>query len=99
MFNPIHKSRLLLLTAFLALAAFAFTGSGCRLLQRDKQSIERRKKASNDKKANAEYDKALKQHYKHQSKDAKKMMKHTKKQAAVFNKPRKRGMFSKTKCN
>ncbi len=94
-----RKSRLILLIALLILISFAFTGSGCRLLKRDKQSMAEKKQAESAKKADAEYEKALKQHYNHQSKDAKKMMKRTKKQAAKYNKPKRRKRFSKTKCD
>jgi type VI protein secretion system component VasK len=97
--KPASKGRLLLLTAILVLMAFSFTGSGCRLLKRDKQSIAEKKQGEADKKATAEYEKARKQHYTHQSKEAKKMMKRTQKQASKFNKPMKRKAFSNTKCN
>jgi len=97
--KPTWHGHLLLLTSILLLTAFTFTGSGCHLLKRDKQSIGAKKEEAANKKANAEYDNALKQHYKHQSKEAKKMMKHTKKQSAEFNKPMKRKRFSKIKCN
>jgi hypothetical protein len=97
--NPLNKGRLLFLTAMLFLAAFTFTASGCRLLKRDKQSMAEKKQAEVNKKASAEYEKARKQHYDHQSKDAKKMMKRTQKQATKFNQPMRRKGFNKTKCN
>jgi len=96
---PVNKSRLLFLAAMLFLAAFTFTASGCRLLKRDKQSMAEKKQVEVNKKASAEYEKARKQHYDHQSKDAKKMMKRTQKQATKFNQPMRRKGFNKTKCN
>ena len=84
--------------ALLLLAAFSFAGSGCRLLKRDKQSVAEKKQHEADKKVSAEYDKALDQHYKNQSNDAKKMMKKTKKQASRFNKPMKRKGNTKSTC-
>jgi len=96
---PVNKSRLLFLAAMLFLAAFTFTASGCRLLKRDKQSMAEKKQVEVNKKASAEYEKARKKHYDHQSKDAKKMMKRTQKQATKFNQPMRRKGFNKTKCN
>ena len=98
MYKSIAKGRLILVTAIFILTAFTFTGTSCRLLHRDSEAIALKKKKASDKKDNAEYDKALKKHYKNQSKGAKKMMKHTKKSAAVFNKPMKRKHTSKKKC-
>ena len=97
--KPNYKGRMLLLSAFLLLFSFSFTGSGCRILKRDKQSQSEKKQKAADKKATAEYEKARKQHYKHQSKEAKKMMKRTKKQAAKVNKPMKRKWFKSSKCD
>lgn len=97
--RPVYQSRLFLLTAILLLTSFTFLGSGCRLLKRDKQSQAEKKQEEASKAANAEYEKALKQHYKHQNKDTKKMMKRTKKQAATYNKPKKRKGLFKPKCN
>jgi type VI protein secretion system component VasK len=93
------KGRVLLFISIVMLSALTFTGSGCRLLRRDSKSVAEKKQAEADKKATAEYEKARKAHYKHQSKDARKMMKRTKKQASQFNKPMKRKAFSKTKCD
>jgi type VI protein secretion system component VasK len=87
------------LSAILILTAFIFSGTGCRLLKRDKQSMAEKKTEEANKKATAEYEQARKQHYTHQSKDAKKMMKRTKKNAAKYNKPKKRKAFSNTKCD
>jgi hypothetical protein len=92
------KVRLFILAAFVVLIGITVAASGCSLLNRDKQSIAEKKSEEAEKKANAEYEKALKQHYNHQSKDAKKMMKNTKKQAAKVNKPKKRKWFAGTKC-
>jgi len=91
-------NRLLLSISVLLLTVFTLAGSGCRILQRDKQSVAEKKQKKADEKASAEYSKARDQHFKNQSKDAKKMMKRTKKQAAKFNKPLQRKRFSKTKC-
>jgi len=99
MIKSTSQGRLILLAAILILGAFTFTGSGCRLLKRDKKSKAEKKTQEADKKADAEYEKAREQHYKHQSKETRKMMKKTKKQAAKFNKPLKRKGSSKTKCN
>ena len=93
------RSRILLAGVILFLTTFSFTGTGCRLLKRDKQSMAEKKAEEADKKATAEYEKARKQHYAHQSKDAKKMMKSTKKNAAKYNQPKKRKAFSTTKCD
>jgi len=93
-----YKSRLILVSAIIALTAFTFTGSGCRLLKHDKKEIAEKKQAEADQKSNDEYEKARKQHYKNQSKQAKAMMKQTKKDASRYNKPKKRGIFSGTKC-
>jgi len=94
----LYQTRLILLSAILVLIVFAFTGTGCRLLKHDKQSVAEKKKEEADKKATAEYEKARKQHYEHQSKDTKKMMKQTKKESARYNKPKKRKLFSGIKC-
>ena len=92
------NKRVFLLIATLILSVLTFTGTGCRLLKRDKQAAAEKKSEAADKKTDVEYEKAREQHYKHQSKDAKKMMKKTKKQAANYNKPMKRKAFSGTKC-
>jgi len=96
--QTIYKTRILLITSVMMLATLTLTGTGCRLLKRDKQSIADKKAEKADKKVNEDYEKARKQHYAHQNKDTKKMMKRTKKQAAKYNKPRKRKLFSGTKC-
>ncbi len=96
--KSVYKGRVFLISVILMLTAFTFTGSGCRLLKSDKQSVAEKKKAEADKKADAEYEKARKQHFDHQSKEAKAMMKKTKKQAAKANKSRKRKAFSGVKC-
>lgn len=93
------RGRITLLSVILILTTFTFTGTSCRLLKRDKQSMADKKAEDADKKATAEYEKARKQHYAHQSKEAKKMMKSTKKNAAKYNKPKKRKFFSNTKCD
>ena len=95
---PVYHSRSILLAAILILITFTFTGTGCRLLKRDKQATAEKKTEEADKKADAEYGKARKQHFDHQTKEAKKMMKRTDKQASKYNKPRKRKTFSKTTC-
>jgi hypothetical protein len=73
-------------------------GSGCRLLKHDKKEIAEKKQAQADQKFNNEYEQAVNKHKKNQSKQAKAMMKKTKKDAARYNKPKKRGLFSGTKC-
>jgi hypothetical protein len=73
-------------------------GSGCRLLKHDKKEIAEKKQAQADQKFNNEYEQAVNKHKKNQSKQAKAMMKKTKKDAARYNKPKKRGLFSVTKC-
>ncbi len=97
--QPVYKRRIILFLTILMLIVFNFTGTGCRLLKRDKQATAEKKAEDADKKADAEYDNAQKQHYDHQSKDAKKMMKQTKKNASKYNKTKKRKAFSGTKCN
>lgn len=67
-------------------------------MKHDKKDIAEKKQEAADQKFNDEYEKALKQHTKNQSKQAKAMMKKTKKDAARYNKPKKRGFFSSTKC-
>ncbi len=96
--QTVYKTRVFLFTSVMMLTTFTFTGSGCHVLKRDKQSIADKKAAEADKKADAEYEKARKQHYAHQNKQTKKMMKQTKKQAAKYNEPRKRKLFSGNKC-
>ena len=93
-----YKNRLILAFVIIALTAFTFTSSGCRLLKHDKRQIAEKKQAQADQKFNDEYEKAVKKHNKNQSKQAKAMMKQTKKDAARYNKPKKRGLFSGTHC-
>lgn len=97
--QPANQSRIFLSVAILILVIFTFTGTGCRLLKRDKQAVAEKKTEEAAKKADAEYEKARKQHYDHQTKEAKKMMKRTKKQASEYNKPKKRKRFSKLTCS
>jgi predicted tellurium resistance membrane protein TerC len=97
--QPLYKRRILLFAAILMLIAFNFTGTGCRLLKRDKQATAEKKTEDADKKADAEYEKARKQHYDNQTKETKKRMKQTKKEASKNNKSKKRKTFSGTKCN
>ena len=92
------KSRLILASVIVALTAFTLTGSGCRLLKHDKREIAEKKQEAADQKFNDEYENAVKKHTKNQSKQAKAMMKKSKKDAARYNKPKKRGLFSGTKC-
>jgi hypothetical protein len=94
-----NKGKILFLSALLFLFGLTFTASGCRLLKRDKQSESEKKQRAAEKKATAEYEKARKQHYNHQSKEAKKMMKRTDKKAAKVNKPMKRKWYQGSKCN
>ena len=93
-----YRSLLILLSAILILS-FTFTDTGCSLLKKDKQTQAEKKQENSDKQTNAEYEKARKQHYAHQSKDVKKMMKGTQKQASKYNRPRKRKAFSGIKCS
>jgi hypothetical protein len=92
------KGQMLLLFAIVCLCVSAFIYQSCSLLIKDKQSVSETKQQKADKRASAEYEKAREQHYKNQSKAAKKMMKRTGKQASDFNKPMKRKGFNKTKC-
>ena len=92
------KSRLILASVIVALTAFTLTGSGCRLLKHDKREIAEKKQEAADQKFNDEDENAVKKHTKNQSKQAKAMMKKSKKDAARYNKPKKRGLFSGTKC-
>ena len=92
------KSRLILASVIVALTAFTLTGSGCRLLKHDKRESAEKKQEAADQKFNDEYENAVKKHTKNQSKQAKAMMKKSKKDAARYNKPKKRGLFSGTKC-
>jgi len=94
-----YPGRIILLASILILGTFTLTGTGCRLLKRDKQAMAEKKTAEADKKADAEYEKAREHHYKRQSKETRKRMKKTKKQAAKFNKPLMRKGSSKAKCN
>jgi len=96
--QTVYKTRVFLFTSVMMLTTFSFTGIGCRVLKRDKQTIADKKAEEADKKVEAEYEKARKQHYAHQNKETKKMMKRTKKQAAKYNEPRKRKLLSSTKC-
>lgn len=66
-----YKSRLILASVIVALTAFTFTGSGCRLLKHDKKEIAEKKQAQADQKFNDEYENAVKNHRKNQSKQAK----------------------------
>jgi type VI protein secretion system component VasK len=97
--QTLNHSRTFLLASILVLTIFAFTGTGCRLLKRDKQSMAEKKTEEADKKMDAEYEKARKQHYDHQTKEAKKMMKRTKKKASKSNMPKKRKAQSKNTCS
>ncbi len=93
-----NKNRALLLAAFLICSITIFTGSGCSILRKDKQTVADKKKEEADKKASAEYEKARVQYQKRQNKETKKMMKNTRKKAAKYNKPMKRKGLFKTKC-
>jgi hypothetical protein len=88
-----------LVITILVLSTTMSLTSGCSILKRDKQSIAEKKQKEADKKATAEYEKARKLHNKNQSKDAKKMMKQTRKQANKYNAPRKRKGFFNIKCD
>lgn len=96
--KPVYHSRIFLFAAILTLTTFTFTGTGCRLLKKDSQAKAEKKTEEADKKADAEYENARNQHYDHQSKDTKKMMKQTEKNASKYNKPKKRKAVSGTKC-
>ena len=89
----ILQKRFILASLVAILAVFVFTGTSCRILKRDKQAIAEKKQEDANKKADAEYEKARKQHYANQNKETKKMMKQTKKDAARYNKPRKRNFY------
>jgi len=95
----VYQGRHILLAAIVVLTLITFAGTGCRLLKRDKQAVAEKKTEEADKKADAEYEKARKQHYDHQAKNTKKMMKQTDKHAAKFNKPKKRKRFAKSTCS
>ncbi len=96
---PVNKNRIILLAAVMMLTTFTFTGTGCRVFKRDKQSIADKKAEEADKKVEADYEKARKQHYANQNKETKKMMKLSKKKASKYNEPRKRKLFfGKKKC-
>ena len=96
---PVYKTRFFLLLVILLLAGFSFTGVGCSILKRDKQTQALKKQEEADKTAAAEYVKARKQYYDRQNKDTKKMMKKTKKKAAKYNKPLKRKSIKSPKCD
>jgi len=96
--KPLYLVRLTQIILVFSIVTFTFTGTGCRLLRRDKQSIAEKKQKETDKKSTAEYEKARKQHYEHQSKEAKKMMKRTQKKADKLNKPKKRKTFFNGIC-
>lgn len=89
----ILKSRLILASFFALLAVFTVTGTSCRLLKPNKQAVAEKKQEDANKKADAEYEKARKQHYASQNKETKIMMKQTKKNAARYNKPKKRKFY------
>lgn len=93
-----YRSRFGMFSFILILTAITVAGSGCRLLKHDKAAAAEKKQQAADEKFNAEYDKAVKKHFKNQNKATKKMMKQTQKDAARYNKPRKHGRFSGTKC-
>jgi predicted tellurium resistance membrane protein TerC len=97
--QTLKHSRIFLLTSILVLTTFTFTGTGCRLLKRDKRAVAEKKTEEADKKLDADYEKARKQHYDHQTKEAKKMMKHTKKKASKSNMPKKRKAFAPNTCS
>jgi len=97
--QTLKHSRIFLLVSILVLTTFTFTGTGCRLLKRDKRAVAEKKTEEADKKLDAEYETARKQHYDNQTKEAKKMMKHTKKKASKSNMPKKRKAQSKNTCS
>ncbi|MDO9256349.1 MAG: hypothetical protein Q7U54_12610 [Bacteroidales bacterium] len=99
MSQKLKHSRIFLLASILVLTTFTFTGTGCRLLKRDKRAVAEKKTEEADKKLDAEYEKARQQHYDHQTKEAKKMMKRTKKKALKSNMPKKRKAQSKNTCS
>jgi len=73
--------------------------TGCSLLHPGNQKKVEKKQAQESKKADKEYEKAKNQHLKNQNKETIRMMKKTKKRSTMVNKPKKRGLFSSTKCN
>jgi iron uptake system EfeUOB component EfeO/EfeM len=87
-----------LFAVLLILLAFGITASGCSLLKKDKQSVALKKQEDAKKKAVADYDKAIKQYYKHQNEETKEMMKNTKKKSDAYNKPKKNKWLFKPKC-
>ncbi len=97
--QTLKHSRIFLLASMLLLTTFTFTASGCRLLKRDKRAVAEKKAEEADKKLDAEYEKARKQHYDHQTKEAKKMMKRTKKKSSKSNMPKKRKAFAPNTCS
>ena len=93
------KVRLNLLVILLCVLSFCISGTGCSLLKKkDKQSIADKKQEDAKKKAVADYDKAIKQYYKHQNKETQEMMKNTKKKSEAYNKPKKTKWLFKPKC-
>jgi hypothetical protein len=79
-------------------AALSLANTSCSLFHNNSQKKAEKKKASVDKKAVKEYEKARQQHLKNQSKSTIRMMKKTKKRAAEVNAPKKRSRFSGKKC-
>lgn len=97
--QTLKHSRTFLLASILILTTLTFTGTGCRLLKRDKRSVAEKKSEEADKKLNTEYENARKQHYNHQTKEAKKMMKHSEKKASKSNMPKRRKAHAKNTCS
>ena len=62
--QSIIKNKIILFTAALMLSTLTFTGTGCRVFKRDKQSIADNKAKEADKKLDSEYEKARKKHNK-----------------------------------
>jgi hypothetical protein len=97
--TPVMKKRFsfTLIVGLLLLASLTFP-TGCSLLQPGRQRKVEKKLDKENKKDDAEYNKAKKQHLKNQNKETQKMMKRTRKKSTVVNKPKKRGFLSSKKC-
>jgi len=98
--QSLMKSKLIrtLGVCFFLLAPFIFTTS-CRVFRHDSKSVAEKKQKKVEKEAMAEFKKAEKQHIKNQSKSTRQMMKGTKKKAGIYNGPKRKRGFRKTKCN
>ena len=96
---PGMKKRISLSLVGIILLLLFTIPTGCSLLHPGNQKKVEKKQALESKKADKEYALAKKQHLKNQNKETLRMMKRTRKQSTLVNKPKKRGIFTSKKCN